>query len=267
MRSMERIFFPLIWISACNRHITYVNALSLQTCGLRFKQTGSVVCWLRAEQNYRLRGVGGECVCRPHPSPLPLFKSHRRTTSSSFQSLCLLACLPALARRLWFSLQQTSSDITGVDTLNSWDVANPVLLSSSPPTHGKMLHEVDCVHCRRLLYNSTYMHMSRLGKRGCTALVLYCTVEDNSGRACDRQIGELALVGLLGSRSRLESYVSKRICSICTCMHPCMSACCGKASLCERTWFSTKLCRVPAAGGLYGRLASARTEEQQLRCA
>jgi hypothetical protein len=99
------------------------------------------------------------------------------------------ACLFVRARTqtVNFSSSRLIPAFTEVDAHKLRDFAYPILLSSSSPTHGKMLHQVDCVRCCRLLYKSTCMSMSRLGKRGCTVLVLVLSKTIRDARETDKQ--------------------------------------------------------------------------------
>jgi hypothetical protein len=64
------------------------------------------------------------------------------------------ACLFVRARTqtVNFSSSRLIPAFTEVDAHKLRDFAYPILLSSSSPTHGKMLHQVDCVRCCRLLH-------------------------------------------------------------------------------------------------------------------
>lgn len=121
-------------------------------------------------------------------------------------------------------LFETWSGNEEVDNPKSQDVPHLDLFPPSPHTW-RGLHEpptqVHCVQSCRLLYNSTCVSMSRLGKRGCTVLVLYFGDLNHSGRARDRRIGECALVKLLGSCLRFE-FCASRLVGI---FHACTRAC------------------------------------------
>jgi hypothetical protein len=181
-----------------------------------------------------------------------LVQSRKWVASALVGLIPISAFLPEVTRG-----RHAHCSVAGVDTLNSRDVVHSTLFPVSPPhtrDDHRMLHEVDCVHCRRLQYNSTWMHMSRLGKRGCTVPVLYNRGQEIRG-ARDPRIGRLALGELHRSLFAIGVVSGWTGRPVCSCVHPCVSACCGKAFLCERTRFSAKLCRLPAAGGLYGCLA------------
>ena len=161
--------------------------------------------------------MGGECVFSwSHPGPLPLLRSRMRTTYPTFKRC---ACLP-VCPRLHADCESSSSRLipafTEIDALQASRRRTPRSACFVSPTHGKVLHGVDCVHCCCLLYKSTCMSMSRLGKRGCTVLVLCCRGQFGTRvRSTNRRI--------CAGWSRLSfaiRVVSERVCSICARMHP-----------------------------------------------
>jgi hypothetical protein len=141
-------------------------------------------------------GVGGGFLLVPVFS-LALQNKPQEAANTQLHPARLPACqLAHLHVDCSYFLSKGSVRQWGVSNLNSRDVATFcfLLLRTLPNS---------CTFCCRLLYNSTCVYMSRLGKRGCT--VHPAVVTQGVRGQLDRRIDESALDELLAPCFRLES--------------------------------------------------------------